>query len=104
MTIITKDNIDEIIKDGVTSITYSAVWCGPCRQLAPVIEQLETDFSNNDMVTITKCDLDDNQELAMEFGIRSVPTTIIFKDGEVVDTIMGVDSKTALTEKINSFI
>ncbi len=104
MTIITKDNIDEIIKVGVTSITYSAVWCGPCRQLAPVIEQLETDFSNNDMVTITKCDIDNDQELAMKYGIRSVPTTIIFKDGEVVDTIMGVESATNLTTKLNSFI
>jgi thioredoxin 1 len=101
VTIITKDNIKAETADGVTLIKFGAEWCGPCRQLAPIIEAMAEEITN---ATIGDCNIDDEQELAVEFGIRSVPTTIIFKDGEVVDTFMGVVSKTTLTEKINSFI
>lgn len=99
VTIITKDNIKAETAEGVTLIKFGAPWCGPCRQLAPVIESMAEEITN---ATIGDCNIDDEQELAMEFGIRSVPTTIIFKDGKVVDTIMGMQSKSVLTEKLNS--
>jgi thioredoxin 1 len=102
VTIITKDNISTIISDGVTLIKFGATWCGPCRQMAPIVEQLSNDFNENSNVSIGDCDIDNDQELAMQYGIRSVPTTIIFKDGEVVDNIIGVETATNLTNKINS--
>jgi len=102
MITITKDNIEETIKNGITLCKFGAPWCSPCRQLVTIIEKLSEDFKDNDSVTIADCDVDNDQELAMKYGIRSIPTTIIFKDGKVVDTIMGVESKSVLTEKLNS--
>ena len=98
--IITKDNIKAETAEGVTLVKFGAPWCGPCRQLAPIIEAMADEITDS---TIGDCNIDDEQELAVEFGIRSVPTTIIFKDGEVVDTIMGMQSKAELTEKLTSF-
>lgn len=101
VTIITKDNIDGIIAEGVTLIKFGAPWCGPCRQLAPIIENLSESITS---ATICDCNIDDEQELGQKFGIRSVPTTIIFKDGEVVDTVMGVEDTTRLTARLNKHI
>ena len=102
VTIITKDNIEETIKVGTVVIQFSASWCGPCRQLTPIMEQLSTDFNNK--AVFGKVDIDNDQELATKYGIRSVPTTIIFKDGKVVDTITGVEAATTLTSKIDGFL
>jgi thioredoxin 1 len=82
----------EVIKSDLpVLIDFWAAWCGPCRMIAPVIDELANDFSSQ--AKICKLDVDNNQQTAMQFGIRSIPTILIFKGGEVVDTIVGAVPK-----------
>ena len=77
---------------------FSAAWCGPCRTLKPVFEDVKTGFSN---VVFEDVDVDENFELAGKYGIRSVPTVVIEKDGVEVERFLGVQSKLAYTNAIN---
>ncbi|NCF52180.1 thioredoxin [Gammaproteobacteria bacterium] len=72
-------------------VDFWAEWCAPCRALGPIIESLADDFA--DRVTIAKVDIDANQEAAMRYGIRSIPTVVLFDKGQVVDTFIGVRPK-----------
>lgn len=83
-------------------VDFWAAWCGPCRMLSPVIEQLSNDFEGKAIVG--KVDVDNNQQIAMEYGIRNIPTVLIFKNGEVVDKIVGVSPKEVYTEKISAHL
>ena len=69
-------------------VDFWAEWCGPCRALGPVIETLSSDYSGR--ATVAKVDIDANQQIAMQFGIRSIPTVMLFDKGQVVDTFVGV--------------
>jgi thioredoxin 1 len=92
---------DEAIdKGGVTVIDFWAEWCGPCRMVAPIIDQLAEEYK--DKVTIGKVDVDSNVQVSMKYGIRSIPTILILRDGEVVEKHVGTISKKALTDKIES--
>lgn len=84
----------------VSVVDFWAPWCGPCRMIAPIIEQLSTEYDGK--VTIGKLNVDDNPEIASKYGVRSIPTILILKDGEVVDKQVGVTSKAALTSKIEA--
>ncbi len=99
---LTSSDMKSTIASGVTLVKFGAPWCGPCRQIAPIIEQLATDYAGK--AKVGDVNIDNSQDLAQEFGIRSVPTTMIFKDGEMVDTIMGMQSAAVLTEKLDSFL
>ncbi len=81
-------------------VDFWAAWCGPCRMIAPVIEELANDY--NGKVKIGKLDVDNNQRVAMQYGIRSIPSLLVFKDGKVVDQIIGAVSKTRITEKLDA--
>lgn len=72
-------------------VDFWAEWCGPCRALGPVIETLSSDYSGR--ATVAKVDIDANQQIAMQFGIRSIPTVMLFDKGQVVDTFVGVRPK-----------
>ena len=91
-----------IDKGGVTVIDFWAEWCGPCRMIGPIIEELATEYDGK--VTVGKVDVDSNPETSMRYGIRSIPTVIILKDGEVVDKHVGVTTKQVLTQKIEALI
>jgi thioredoxin 1 len=83
-------------------IDFWAEWCGPCKMIAPVVEQLANEYSGK--LKVGKVDVDSNQQTAMQFGIRSIPTLLIFKNGKVVDQIIGTVPKQALTDKISKHL
>ena len=72
-------------------VDFWAEWCAPCRMLGPIIESLSTDYDGR--VTVAKLDVDANQQVAMQYGIRSIPTVMLFDNGQVVDTLIGVRPK-----------
>jgi thioredoxin 1 len=99
---LTQDNFDATVKAGISMVDFWAPWCGPCRMLAPVIDELATDFEGK--ANICKVNTDEEQDLAVKFGVRSIPTIVFMKDGEVVDQMVGAASKQAFTDKINSLL
>ena len=99
---LTPANFEEVTKAGVSMVDFWAPWCGPCRMIAPVIDELAGDFEGK--ANICKVNTDKEQDLAVKYGIRSIPTIIFMKNGEVVDQLIGATSKQALTDKINSLL
>jgi thioredoxin 1 len=99
---LTNENFDATVASGVTMVDFWAPWCGPCRMIAPVIEELAADFEGK--ATIAKVNTDEQQDLAVKFGIRSIPSILFIKDGEVVDQMVGAASKEAFAEKINALL
>ena len=95
-------NFEETINNGVSLVDFWAPWCGPCRMVAPVIEELAEEYDGK--ANICKVNTDDEQDLAVKFGIRSIPTILFFKNGEQVDQMVGAASKQAFQEKLDSLI
>jgi thioredoxin 1 len=88
--------------EGVVLADFWAPWCGPCKMIAPVLEELDSEMG--DKVKIAKLDVDENQETAGKYSVMSIPTLLIFKDGEVVDTVVGFQPKEALAELLNKHL
>lgn len=87
---------------GVSVVDFWAEWCGPCRMITPIIEELAKDFEGK--ATVGKLNVDSNPQVSMKYGVRSIPTILILKDGEVVDKQVGVTTKQALEAKINAHL
>lgn len=102
MNIINKDTFESVIADGVVLVDFFATWCGPCKMLGPVLEDLAKELEGK--VHIVKVDVDQSQELAMRFNIMSVPTMIIFKDGQPVKQLQGFMPHPQLAAEINNFL
>lgn len=87
---------------GVALVDFWAEWCGPCRMMAPTVDELASDFQGR--AKIAKLNVDDNGEIAAAFGIMSIPTLIIFKDGQPVDKLIGVQPKAELSRRIERWL
>ena len=97
----TDGNIKEVIESGKpVVIDFWAEWCGPCRMLGPVIDELSTEFEGK--IKVAKVNIDENPEIAQEFGIMSIPTMILFENGKPVEQIQGFQPKKALQEYLES--
>ena len=82
------EQLQQLITDQkVVLVDYTATWCGPCKVIAPLIDRLATEYG--DLATVVKVDLDENQESAKKYGIRSIPAVLVFKDGKVVENVFG---------------
>ncbi len=97
---LTNETMEETIKDGVVLVDFWAPWCGPCRMIAPVIEQLAEEFEGK--AKICKVNTEEQEELMVKYQIRSIPTILIFKNGEIVDQSIGATNKAALQDKLNN--
>ena len=94
---------DSILKNsGVCLVDFWAEWCGPCKQISPILEEIASEESND--ITIAKINIDENPRVATDYGIRSIPTMLLFSNGELKDTKVGVLPKQELNDwiKINS--
>ncbi|MBN8569528.1 MAG: thioredoxin [Ignavibacteria bacterium] len=100
---ITDANFDaEVINsDKPVLIDFWAVWCGPCKLIAPVVEEVAKEYDGK--FKVGKMDIDNNPNVAMKYGIRSIPTLLIFKDGKVVDQIVGAVPKNVITSKMDTY-
>ena len=102
---LTNTNFDEVIvnSDIPVIVDFWAPWCGPCRMIAPIIEELAEEYKEKG-VAVGKVNTDEAPEIAGQFGIRSIPTVIFFKNGEAVDAMIGAAPKQMYIEKINALL
>lgn len=101
---ITDANFEELVikSDKPVMLDFWAVWCGPCRMIAPIVEEMSDEYEGK--AVIGKVDVDTNQEVAMKYGIRNIPTVLFVKNGEVVDKQVGAAPKQVFTAKMDALL
>ena len=100
---ITDSNFKEILAQGKPVVMdFWAPWCGPCKMVSPIMDELAQEYEGR--VIVGKCDVDENNEVAMEYGIRNIPTVLFFKDGQLVDKQVGSAQKSQYVAKINALL
>jgi thioredoxin 1 len=99
---LTDQNFAQETSSGLALVDFWAPWCGPCKMIAPVLEELDAELG--DKVKIMKIDVDENPQTASQFGVMSIPTLLVFKDGEVVDKVVGFQPKDALASMLQKHI
>lgn len=99
---ITTDNFEEIVlnSDKPVMVDFWATWCGPCRMVGPIMDELHKDYDSK--AVVGKVNIDEQNDIAMKYGIRNIPTVLIFKGGEIVDKQVGAAPKSAYEAKLNS--
>ncbi len=96
---ITDATLEEVLAtDKLVVVDFWAEWCGPCKMIGPIIEQIGEEYK--DKVVVGKVDVDDNDEAAAKYGIRNIPTVLFIKNGEVVDKVVGAGGKSLFTDKV----
>lgn len=100
---ITDQNFDSVVAQGKPVVVdFWATWCGPCKRLAPMIEELAAEYDGK--VSIGKCDIEENTDMTDKFGIMNVPTVVFIRDGKEFDRLVGIAGKNVYQEKINSML
>ncbi len=100
---ITSQNLESLLAgDKPVVIDFWAEWCGPCRMVAPIVDELSEEFAGQ--VVVGKCDVEENNDVAMKYGVRNIPTIIFVKGGQVVDKQVGACTKEALKAKIAALL
>lgn len=100
---ITTENFESLKNgDQPLVVDFWATWCGPCRAIAPYVEELAKEYDGK--IVVGKCDVEENDDIAMEFGIRNIPTLLFIKNGEVVDRLVGGQSKSAIQKKFETLL
>ena len=97
---LTAETFNETIASGITLVDFWAPWCGPCKMQIPILEEVAAAIG--DRATIAKVNVDSSAEIAGQFGVRSIPTLILFKEGQVIEQMIGVQQKELLMQKIES--
>ena len=101
---ITDNNFEEIVlkSDKPVMVDFWAAWCGPCRMVGPIIDELSEEYAGK--AVIGKVDIDSNQQYAAQYGVRNIPTVLVFKNGELIDRKVGVSSKNDYAEALDKLI
>ncbi|SDH34674.1 thioredoxin [Alteribacillus persepolensis] len=99
---VSDQNFADETSQGVVLADFWAPWCGPCKMIAPVLEEIDSEMGEN--IKIAKLDVDENQETAGKYGVMSIPTLLVFKDGEVVEQVVGFQPKEQLVELLNKHL
>ncbi len=100
---ITTENFESLKNgDKPLVVDFWATWCGPCRAIAPAVAELAEEYDGK--IVVGKCDVEENDDIAMEFGIRNIPTLLFIKNGKVVDRLVGGQSKSAIQKKFETLL
>jgi thioredoxin 1 len=102
---VTDNTLESVLNEKeVTVLDFWAPWCGPCRLLGPVIDEISNKFKDNEKINIVKVNVDENSEAAVKYGIRGIPTVIFIKNGEIVERFSGFKPKNEIEDKINNIL
>lgn len=102
ITELNNENYDEFVKEGIVLVDIWATWCGPCKMISPIVDEISSDYV--DRIKVGKCDADANRDKVMDLGVRNIPTIFFYKDGQIVDQTHGAVTKKKLTEIIDGLL
>lgn len=101
-TVLNEENFDSVTKEGVVLVDFWATWCGPCKMLSPVIDEIAGEYEGK--AVVGKVDVDENEEIARKYGIMAIPTIFIFNNGEIVEKITGYRLKRELQQLLDKYV